>query len=604
MQMTFEQAQRGGLLQAFATRGNGYMMRSEKRPGSYGGGRQPGRRPRRKRAGFFYIFLTLLVSIILWPVGMVMLWRRKVRMQAGTKLLISLLTLCISVFLIVFALTVPVENEKFTAFQDRANDWLDQAAEDVAVTGEAAWKKSVETWDVMTGFAKASANYTAGYAADGLEKCVDLAGKARSAVTGLLGIEAPPAAPTEPPKPTEAPSRKPGAMATQAPATDAPSAVPATDEATAEPSVEELTAEPEPTEAANAQLPEETEAISEPTETIPEETEAIPEETEATPEETEAIPEATEAVPEVTEAVPEETESLPEVTGTVPDETESAALPELASTDVPTETPTDAPTEAPTAEPAPAYTVKPAADATIYFYESGSKGYHRTPKAHDMDGAPAHTLAEGVAAGKSACKSCGMPGAEALEIAHVAWVDADDRIHTSDECAAFHGDWRLMSLEDAVAAGFEPCAECGADIYREDIVPKPTATPEPLVVHPATPLKDAGEAIVYYFDASKGYHLAPECKGMSGAPAHTLAEAIAAGKRACGNCKPAAAELVGLPALWLDANGLCHTSDACASFKGQYSLIARDDALAQGLQGCSDCGADEYLVPGTVLAGD
>ena len=80
MQMTFEQAQRGGLLQAFATRGNGYMMRSEKRPGSYGGGRQPGRRPRRKRAGFFYIFLTLLVSIILWPVGMVMLWRRKVRM--------------------------------------------------------------------------------------------------------------------------------------------------------------------------------------------------------------------------------------------------------------------------------------------------------------------------------------------------------------------------------------------------------------------------------------------------------------------------------------------------------------------------------------------
>ena len=41
-----------------------------------------------------------------------------------------------------------------------------EAAEDVAVTGEAAWKKSVETWDVMTGFAKASANYTAGYAAE------------------------------------------------------------------------------------------------------------------------------------------------------------------------------------------------------------------------------------------------------------------------------------------------------------------------------------------------------------------------------------------------------------------------------------------------------
>ena len=144
MQMTFEQAQRSGLLQAFASRNSGYMMRSEKRPDAYRNGRQPGRRPPRRRAGAFYIFLTLLVSVILWPVGMVMLWRRKVRMQAGTKLLISLLTLCISVFLIVFALTVPVENEQFTAFQDRANDWLDQAAVDISTAGDAAYKKG--TW--------------------------------------------------------------------------------------------------------------------------------------------------------------------------------------------------------------------------------------------------------------------------------------------------------------------------------------------------------------------------------------------------------------------------------------------------------------------------
>ena len=153
MQMTYEQAMRPGTLMLFARGGSGYMMRSEKRGGAYG---SPNRRPpRRKKAGFFYIFFTLLLSVLLWPIGMVMLWQRKVRMTSGTKLLISLLTLCMSVFLIVFALTVPLDNVEFTAFQDKANDWLDKAAADVAVAGDAAMKKTSETWKVMTDFAEA-----------------------------------------------------------------------------------------------------------------------------------------------------------------------------------------------------------------------------------------------------------------------------------------------------------------------------------------------------------------------------------------------------------------------------------------------------------------
>ena len=165
MQMTYEQAMRPGALMHFAARNNrGYMMRAEKRGGAYG---SPNRRPpRRKRAGFLYIFLTLLISIILWPVGMVMLWRRKVRLQAGTKLLISLLTLCLSVFLIVFALTMPVDNPKFTAFQDKANDWLDKAMVDVAASGDAALEKTSETWNIMRDFAEVGADYTLAKSAD------------------------------------------------------------------------------------------------------------------------------------------------------------------------------------------------------------------------------------------------------------------------------------------------------------------------------------------------------------------------------------------------------------------------------------------------------
>ena len=59
---------------------------------------------------------------------------------------------------------------------------------------------------------------------------------------------------------------------------------------------------------------------------------------------------------------------------------------------------------------------------------------------------------------------------------------------------------------------------------------------------------------------------------------------------------------LGKAVLWRDADGVCHTSDTCAAFSGSYTLILRDDALAQGLAACPDCGAADYLVPGTVLA--
>ena len=614
MQITYEQDQRSGLLQAFAGRNNGYMMRSEKRPDPYGngGGRMPGGRPpRRRKAGVPYIILTLLVSIILWPIGMVMLWRRKVRMQAGTKLLISLLTLCISVFLIVFALTVPVENAQFTAFQDRANDWLTQAENDIAVAADATVKKSSETWAVMTDFADAGSKVAAGYVADGLDKGVELAGRGRAAVNGLLHPNAKPAA-------TAAPTAE--AIATASPEpTDEAAVAPTEPTATKKARKKKSKATPEPTDEVEIQLPEATPdaADAQPLEagTLNADGSFAPDATDAptdAPAETAnaALPqlEAAQDGSDENTALPEVSannagdDALPEVAAAA-----DAALPEMdAATEAPTAEPTAAPTpeptEAPTPEP-PAYEVKAAGDATVYFFPEG-KGYHIDPDVHDMGGAPARTLAEGIAAGKNACQSCQMPGAEVLEIEHVCWVDEDHLIHTTDDCEAFRGRWTLMPLEDAIAAGYEACAGCGADLYAQDICPAPTPTPAPKEVSPATPLKDAGKATVYYYDASKGYHIASDCTGMNGAPAHTLAEAVAAGKHACGNCNPPDETLIGLPVLWMDEKGRCHTSDECAKFKGQYTLIARDDALAQGLKGCKTCGANEYLVAGTVLKQD
>lgn len=618
MEMTFEQAMRPGMLQAFATRrGSGYMMRSEKRGGgSYSGG--PGRKPpRRKKAGFIYIFFTLLISLILWPVGMVMLWRRKVRLQAGTKLLISLLTLCLSVFLIVFALMVPVDNPEYTAFQDRANDWLDKAAVDVAAAGDAAYKKGSETVQIMSDFAQAGSDYVLVTGADALDKGVELAGTARTSIEGLFHKDQP--------EPTEAPIET----------TDAPEDTEATDapEDTEQPTVVD---EPIETEAA----PEETEATGEDLDIrLPE---ATPDEADAQPLEegalqsdgsfvagAEPIEEATEEpteapVEEPTEEPAEEPTEAPAEEATEAPVEEATEAPAEEATAEPAEEVTEAPAEENVASPFELYTpqpeadaepeqpaeaaapgaVKSAGDATVYYYTDGSKGFHRTPTRHGMGNAPAHTLAEAFADGKHTCQSCNMPDESILTEEHIAWVDESNVIHTTDECASFDGEWRLMPLAEAVEAGDTACPDCGATDYVEGIYPAPTATPEPEIVNPATALKPVGDIIVYFYDSGVGYHVKPDCVNMSGAPAGTLAEAVAAGKHACGNCNPPDASLIGLPMLWLDESKVCHTSDECAAFNGQYSLIARDDALAQGLTACPDCGAADYLVPGTLLAGE
>ena len=173
MQMTMDQAVRPGLSAFALKRSSGYVMRSEKRPG-YGGasGGGGGRKPRKPKAGIFYIIMTIIISVLVWPIGMVMLWRKKVRMQAGTKLLISLLTMCVCVFLIVFALTVHVDNEQYTAFQDKANDWLNEASAKLALAGDAAYRQGVETWGVMTEFADNAARPGMNTVADGMDRAV------------------------------------------------------------------------------------------------------------------------------------------------------------------------------------------------------------------------------------------------------------------------------------------------------------------------------------------------------------------------------------------------------------------------------------------------
>ena len=110
----------------------------------------------------------------------------------------------------------------------------------------------------------------------------------------------------------------------------------------------------------------------------------------------------------------------------------------------------------------------------------------------------------------------------------------------------------------------------------------------------AIALKPVGEAMVYHSLNGKFYHRHETCMRMSGASPYKLADVVGDYKR-CWDCDAPDGTMVGKDCLWMDENDLCHTTDECASFVGDYHFILRNDALEQGLAACSDCGANEYF---------
>lgn len=575
MQMTMDQAMRPGAMAFAMRRSGGYVMRSEKRPG-YGSAGGNGRGPKKpRRASGFYIFMTVLIAILLWPVGMVMLWRKKVRLQTGTKLLISLLTMCLSVFLIVFMLTVHVDNAQFTDFQDRANDWLNKASADLAVAGDAAYKQGVETWGVMTEFANNAIEPAANTVADGMDWTVARATEARAFIEGRLGLDST-VSQARPSGDKPAENADGGEAASDAIVIRVPGQTPEPDGAT--PLVGGL---------------------------LRSDGTLVPG---ATPEPT-ATPEATEASEDTLSWTAMDDAILRNTPGIETNKADATAATRLAAAEVESAEDANAAAEQ-TLVPEMTVRVKPAGEATVYYNDTG-RSYHMRETCKQMSGAKPHTLAEAVAAGKVRCDECGSPDPSILEVAGVAWVDDYNTFHTTDACAKFQGGWKLMSLEDVLKGGYIACAACQANLYAvqgpdsavsaEKASVEETPVPAENVVTPAVALKPAGDATVYHSSNGKFYHRFIICKGMTGSKPYKLSE-IGEAYRRCNTCEAPDRALIGVDCLWMDSNKLCHTSDTCKKFRGDYTLVPRDDALAQGRVGCTECGADEYLIPGTVIA--
>ncbi len=580
----------------FAHSDDNYMMRSERRA-SYN--RAP-RRRRRRPGGFIYGLVAIIVSIIIWPLGMAMLWARRLKWSAGVKLIASALTLILCMCWIGFALTVQTGDSRITYIQDKVNAFLADSAGVVTEKGE----KLAD--DVTTAGGELLA-----YASDNLPAAAewvnDTIHAGWEAVAGLFGgenddriapVDADVTATPEPsnapepdvtPEITDEPTPTPGPQITPEAAADVP-----TDEPTEEPT-DEPTEEP-------AEAP-----TDEPTEEPTEE--------------------------------PAPTDEPVKVAAGTPAPARVTAQPTQLNIE---------------ADPTPAPTVKPAGQATVY-HSSNGKCYHMAANCIGMTGAPAYTLEDSISAGFRSCGNCGSPAADILsEEETVVWLDESNIYHTSDECPNFSGVWSLVTITDACAADAAACSACGASSYApengriaEITSPEPTAEPtaepteEPTEAPTAEPtaesieepteeptaepteeptaepteepmpaptidvsalpaVKSAGEATVYYTTNGVAYHRAATCVGMSGAKEHTLSEAVSAGYRACGNCQVPAEELLSAdePVMWVDETSVFHATDECAQFNGEWTLMTITDAYAAGCTPCAVCCmAGDYAVP-------
>ena len=151
MQAVLEQKQSG--LVFFARRRNrDYMMRSEKRPNYNRAQFDPGRnrRPKkRRRTSHAYLIFTFIISVLLWPLGLFLIWNRRMRCKAGGKLVWSLVTLILFSALIFALLTFPTRSEKFQAFQDDANDFFATVWADTRIVAETVADRTEDAWTNM-----------------------------------------------------------------------------------------------------------------------------------------------------------------------------------------------------------------------------------------------------------------------------------------------------------------------------------------------------------------------------------------------------------------------------------------------------------------------
>ena len=473
-----------------------YMIRSEKRPNYRSP--SPVRPPKKPKSPVGYTVLTMILLVLAYPVGLILLWLKKIRWNWIVKLLTTLVTGFAFFLLMSYLLTVPVQNEAVARIQQAGKARVDQiydAGAELAEQGRDALNTSIDWVGQRLGEA---GNFIGDQAEQLLHK-----------ISGSPTTE-----PTQTPTITEAPKASATPNATEAP------------KATATPGVT-LAPIPSPTAQvmvwvagdnsyyhasydceglSGAHQISLSDAVAKgyiacnrcnPPELSMEEMLSLLPEDQAN-----ALRATLQTASPVPTEAPRQPSFLDRLFGNEPTAAPTpvpTAEPTLAPTAEPTAVPTPEPTAAPTLPPAPEVTPKPAGEILVWHSLPGKGSYyHLDENCSGMYGAKQYTLQSSVEQGFKRCNKCGAPDLEALKDQTVVWVSKDGVMHITDECKAGQGA-QFMSLEEALKQGTElkSCEECGArayldyakaygqeanapdaaDLDSEEVAGKPTGTP-------------------------------------------------------------------------------------------------------------------------------
>lgn len=489
-----------------------YMMRSEKRPGyrpqsGRAGGNGNGGRRRRRPRHIGYAIMTVILLVILWPVGLFPLWGHKLRWRSLVKAAVTVATGAVFLLGFSYLLTMPTQNEFLLNTRSGFRDSMTAIAESVDRASANSGQLAVNTSRVAASAASLGKKALLSVVVPikhNMDALNAQSGKLRymlvkGAVTGLkqalydTGL-----APTPTPMPTPSPSPTPSPTPTPTPEPSPPVEmvwhVPGETVYHNDPTcggrtgAEEITL----TEAlALGLLPCDQCVLNagqspEPAGSLEPEAPALASITQSSEPTVTPVPTATEMVAgkSVTTSA-EPTASLdPDATAKV------SAMPATPRTPEALLTPSPSPSLAPESTATPEPTVAASATLvslptpeplgeTLVWHTSNGKYYHSDEHCPGMSGAKQYTLASSVEAGFKPCTRCKPPAPELLKEEFVVWCGTDHIFHISGKCTAIEGKPTVMTFEEALLEeGYTGCPVCGANLYEQS-AKTPSVTPVP-----------------------------------------------------------------------------------------------------------------------------
>lgn len=510
-------------------RDSNYMMRSEKRPG------YPNTPPQKPKKSIWYQVLTVILLILVCPVGLILLWRKRMGWPNPAKLLATLLSLVMLFLELGAALVYPFEDARLRSAQHAASTAISGFVSDMA-----------DNWSAV------------------VDNGQEIGAAAGNHMLGMLldAIASPTPAPTQVPPLTL--NQGEGSGDDIASLMNKPTATP-TPTPTPEP-----TATPEPTPTATP--------------------EATPEASANTLERPTPSGSLTPSLDPNASATP-----VPPVTPT-PSPT---ATPLVTPTPTPTVEPTIDPASIPKIQNVGETMVWHTSNGKWYHKASEcgtmsnasqytlasavSKGKTACPYCYPIDE-------------QWAREDEPVVYVSADNYWHIRWgCESNTDEWTPMLLDEARGD-RSLAPCDACGSRYYvdgvPSALTGRDgenAGQTDV--QSEATREP------AQLKKAGEVTVWHTSNGKWYHKASKCGTMSNAGEYTLASAVANGKTACPYCHPIGEEWANVneEVVFVSTKSVWHAESDCRANTDEWTVMTLSDARNDGaLSACAECGAKQY----------